>query len=247
MSHADFQGFCLCSLFCKLNKLSVPPFLLTSYICSALLVALMSVGLWISPRISRAHISWAFRRKTEDALAFFPPTAAHHPQCTSSHSGAQRLLIKIICTLLQARCRAVFLFSSSSVRSALARWRRMAGQHRDNYSFFYCGKYTGRRRTKETLHGCYRSVNNTGQSRDLPTVPLCPLSAATIRAERPLLSTVLISAPWRSTSWSPATSSAKAAACSGVLRAQGDISNPHYCRICAFVTHFSMSKKRAFR
>lgn len=30
------------------------------------------------------------------------------------------------CTLLQARCRAVFLFSSSSVRSALARWRRMA-------------------------------------------------------------------------------------------------------------------------
>lgn len=46
---------------------------------------------------------------------------------------------KLMCTLLQAKCRAVFLFSSSSVRSALARWRRMAGQHQDTkfvYSFF---------------------------------------------------------------------------------------------------------------
>jgi len=32
-----------------------------SYICSALLEALMRAGLWISPRISRAHISWAWR------------------------------------------------------------------------------------------------------------------------------------------------------------------------------------------
>lgn len=31
--------------------------LLVSHICRALLVAFMSVGLWISPRISRAHIS----------------------------------------------------------------------------------------------------------------------------------------------------------------------------------------------
>ena len=37
--------------------------LLASYICKALLVAFMSVGLWISPRISRAHISWAWGAK----------------------------------------------------------------------------------------------------------------------------------------------------------------------------------------
>lgn len=29
----------------------------SSHICRALLVAFISVGLWISPRISRAHIS----------------------------------------------------------------------------------------------------------------------------------------------------------------------------------------------
>ena len=33
--------------------------LASPYICRALLVAFMRVGLWISPRISRAHISWA--------------------------------------------------------------------------------------------------------------------------------------------------------------------------------------------
>lgn len=54
-------------------------------------------------------------------------------------STAQRSLdfrilwIIAMCTLLQARCRAVFLFSSSSVRSALARWRRIAGQQKSNY------------------------------------------------------------------------------------------------------------------
>lgn len=62
------------------------------------------------------------------------------------------------------------------------------------------------------------STGQRDQGWDLPTVPLSPLSAATIRAERPLVSTALISAPWRSTSWSPATSSANAAACRGVLQ-----------------------------
>lgn len=51
----------------------------------------------------------------------------------------------------------------------------------------------------------------------LPTAPLWPLSAATISAERPEWSTALMSAPCRRTSCSPATSSATAAAWSGVL------------------------------
>lgn len=61
-----------------------------------------------------------------------------------------------------------------------------------------------------------------------PTVPLCPLSAATIRAERPLTSTALTSDPWRSTCWSPATSSAKAAACRGVLHTH---THTGYCAV----------------
>lgn len=42
------------------NKLFAPlsvDIFIASYICRALLVAFTSVGLWISPRISRAHIS----------------------------------------------------------------------------------------------------------------------------------------------------------------------------------------------
>lgn len=55
--------------------------------------------------------------------------------------------------------------------------------------------------SKHRHHGPILYVTRpTAQGWHSPTVPLCPLSAATIRAERPLLSTVFISAPWRSTS-----------------------------------------------
>lgn len=78
-----------------------------------LLVALMRIGLWISFKISMAHISWAYKvERNGHSLK-----KVKEARVTSLQHRAERE----DSTLLQARCRAVFLFTSRRDRSALAR------------------------------------------------------------------------------------------------------------------------------
>ena len=112
------------------------------------------------------------------------------------------------CTLLQARWSAVLLLMSSKVRSALA----------------WCSRISVGQTNTEMNTQVLQWIRNGNHLQKLPiaaynapTWEVCPLSAATMSGECPAWSTAFTSDPWTRTSCSPATLSAWAAACSGVL------------------------------